>query len=80
MVTQQNDDLSVTFGRLLFQCHQQIHDLAIFGSTIKHVPRLHQGCIPTRPMVLVVNDLQFLKNRHQGIEVTMNVAHGQQTG
>src|SRR5882724_10338397 len=74
VVAQQADHSSPCLWRFLFQRDQKIHYVAWLRTSIQEVPDLNQGALTAGPVMLRVDEPGPLKNGHEVIKVTVNVA------
>src|SRR6266478_5818491 len=76
VVAQQADHSSPCLWRFLFQGDQKIHYVAWLRTPIQEVPDLNQGALTASPVMLRVDEPGPLKNGHEVVKVTVNVADG----
>jgi hypothetical protein len=80
VVTQQWDHPAAIFCRLLFQGHEQIHDVAWLGAAVQEIAHLYESGLTPSPVVLLINEVGVLKNGNKVLKITVHITDSDQWG
>src|SRR6185437_3009566 len=75
VIAQKDDNMATLFCSLLLQRHQEVHHFARLGPPVEEIARLHERRVIPRPVELCVNQSAALQDKHEIVEITVNIAH-----